>query len=538
MTDNERERESKKVLDAIGQIDPDLIAEAEPKQAEAKATAEEVIKLPFFRRHIYAIAMAACAVLIVAGAIVLGVLLNKPKDNSGTDIAMAGTEVDSTAPAPKSTAAAAASTVPAAKSDDAAEDKGVSILVPDHEAFVPPREDTGMHYKVDKSEGIPSVVEVAPGVERPDVAPGADTPPVDPAMPTEDGRDMFGLLTAGRWNDNANWGFFKNLVTTGKIAFPAYGLDPIAKTAVTVKNAAGEAVQGIKVEAIYSDDEATVWTAVTNDEGVAYIFLPAVENRTWKVRAYDAAGKVVYTGTDDYAFSGKKEEGVPDSQARTTGHPEMLDLTVDTASYTYKDTQVMFILDTTGSMGDELTYLQGEFGHIMEQVTASGVSYSWNFYRDEGDDYVTKTNGFSTDLAALRKLLNNESADGGGDTPEAVAEILTETMNSTAWNADSKKLAFLIFDAPPHDEKAAAVAAAIAKAAERGIHVVPVVASNADRETELFGRALAILTDGEYVFLTDDSGIGGSHLEPIIGDYEVEKLGDVIVDIINKFAVK
>ena len=68
--------------------------------------------------------------------------------------------------------------------------------------------------------------------------------------------------------------------------------------------------------------------------------------------------------------------------------------------------------------------------------------------------------------------------------------------------------------------------------------MVPIVASNADRTTELFGRALAIMTDGEYVFLTDDSGVGDSHLEPIIGDYEVEKLGDIIVDIINEFAVK
>jgi len=45
---------------------------------------------------------------------------------------------------------------------------------------------------------------------------------------------------------------------------------------------------------------------------------------------------------------------------------------------------------------------------------------------------------------------------------------------------------------------------------------------------------VAICTGAPYVFLTDDSGIGGSHLEPIIGDYEVEKLHDVIVRIINE----
>ena len=373
---------------------------------------------------------------------------------------------------------------------------------------------------------------------RSDSAPGSVAPAPVEVEDRKISDDQIGVLTAGRWNDNANWGFFKNLVTTEKIAFPAYDLDPVSRSAVTVKNESGAAVEGLKVEAVYSDDNTVIWSGVSNKEGTAYLFLPTSADRTWKVRVYDAAGNVVYTGAEDYALPGKKEEGVPDNQSRTTGHPEEVSLTIDTASKTYTNTQVMFILDTTGSMGDELTYLQADFGKIMERVTASDVNYSWNFYRDEGDEYVTRTNGFETDVNVLKKLLYNETAAGGGDTPEAVAEILTETMNSKDWNADSKKIAFLIFDAPPHAEKAAVVAAAVAKAAEQGIRVVPIVASNADRHTELFGRALAIMTDGEYVFLTDDSGVGDSHLEPIIGDYEVQKLGDIIVDIINEFAVK
>ena len=75
--------------------------------------------------------------------------------------------------------------------------------------------------------------------------------------------------------------------------------------------------------------------------------------------------------------------------------------------------------------------------------------------------------------------------------------------------------------------------AAVHSAAAKGIRLVPVVASNASRDTELFGRALSIMTGANYVFLTDDSGVGESHLEPIIGDYTVESLHDVIVRIIN-----
>ena len=200
-----------------------------------------------------------------------------------------------------------------------------------------------------------------------------------------------------------------------------------------------------------------------------------------------------------------------------------------------EELQVMFIVDTTGSMGDELAYLQKDFNAIAGDVGSDGVRYSVNFYRDEGDDYVTRCNPFTADVGEVQSLISAEYADGGGDTPEAVAEILTETMVGDAgWSDSAAKLAFLIFDAPPHYGREQELAAAVRAAAAKGIRVVPVVASNAERETELFGRALAICTGGTYVFLTDDSGVGDEHLEPIVGDCEVELLHDVIVRIINE----
>ena len=61
----------------------------------------------------------------------------------------------------------------------------------------------------------------------------------------------------------------------------------------------------------------------------------------------------------------------------------------------------------------------------------------------------------------------------------------------------------------------------VAAAARRGIRILPVVSSGADTETEFLMRTAAAVTGGAYVFLTDDSGIGYSHLEPTIGDYDV-----------------
>ncbi len=342
--------------------------------------------------------------------------------------------------------------------------------------------------------------------------------------PPDDGSQPF-VLTAGEWNDNENWGFFTNLVHTGRIAFPSYGLDPVHKIQVTVTNGAAPAANQTVT---LLDGETAVWTAKTDRNGTAYLFYPAEKTaKSYVLRAAGAADTVCEVPADTEAEQGG------------TSVPQ-LSYTVDTenAAVSYQKTEVMFILDTTGSMGDEITYLQKDFSAIAGEVADENMTFSVNFYKDEGDSYVTRCNPFTDDITAVQSTLNQEYADGGGDTPEAVAQILDEVITQGEWSENTNKIAFLIFDAPPHSGggNEAKLKAAASAAAEKGIHLVPVVASNAERETELFGRALAIMTNSNYVFLTDDSGIGDSHLEPIIGDYKVELLHDIIVRNIRGLA--
>ena len=346
----------------------------------------------------------------------------------------------------------------------------------------------------------------------------------DPVLPGEQDPDPGEALklTAAEWNDNQNWPFFTNLVNSGKITFPSFGLDPRNRIEVQVTNAAmtGQANETVT---LLDAESRVLWTARTDKTGTAYVFF--------------AEGQ-----TPDRVVCGEASSpvNVPESGSDPQGQTTMkrLDSVVlegSGAAPAQTNLQVMFIVDTTGSMADEIAYLQKDFSAIAERVGNDGVTWSVNFYRDQGDDYVTRTNGFSSDVAEIQAKINAEYADGGGDTPEAVAEILTECLTENGeWRDDAVKLAFLIFDAPPHEGKEAALQAAVKAAAEKGVRVIPVVASNAERDTELFGRALAILTNGSYVFLTDDSGVGGSHLEPIVGDYEVELLQDLIVRIITE----
>ena len=65
------------------------------------------------------------------------------------------------------------------------------------------------------------------------------------------------------------------------------------------------------------------------------------------------------------------------------------------------------------------------------------------------------------------------------------------------------------------------------------MHIYPVASSGIDRPTELLMRSSAQLTGGRYMFLTDDSGIGGAHLEPSVPCYFVTKLTSAMVRMID-----
>ena len=200
----------------------------------------------------------------------------------------------------------------------------------------------------------------------------------------------------------------------------------------------------------------------------------------------------------------------------------------------------MFVCDTTGSMGDELSYLQAELMDIIQRVKKQNgnipLRLSVNFYRDEGEEYVVRSFPFTEDFDRAVQNLGQQTAEGGGDYEEAVEEALSDAIHGHEWSdAESAKLLFLVLDAPPHAAAKDQMQQLLLDAAERGIRVIPVIASGADQNTEFLMRSFALGTGGSYVTLTNDSGIGDGHLEPSVGETEVYKLNDLLLEIINDY---
>ena len=95
-----------------------------------------------------------------------------------------------------------------------------------------------------------------------------------------------------------------------------------------------------------------------------------------------------------------------------------------------------FVVDATGSMGDEIHYLQAEIENIAVRVAAEHPGVSTRFglvmYRDVGDDYVTRVYDFSS-LASFHDHLLQQSAGGGGDYPEAAERGMQDATNRLLW---------------------------------------------------------------------------------------------------------
>ena len=359
------------------------------------------------------------------------------------------------------------------------------------------------------------------------------TVPVDPydpyLTPTPLPQATAGLLTAGEWNDNRNFDFLKGLISDGqnfdyKTFFTNWNLSPFNRLVITSTDSQGKAGQGADVTVTDANGNP-IWKGVTDHTGTvfAYYALLDADMMPSKVHA-EMNGE-----SADYEVTSSDMIDTATIALTLNAQPKA------------KTLDLMFTVDTTGSMGDEIYYLQAELQDVIKRVqndTANiPVRLSVNFYRDVNDDYVVRPYEFSSNINEQLAYLNREYANGGGDFEEAVEQALENSVKDHAWDEDSIKLLFLVLDAPPHNTPAIreSLRNTLSLASEKGIRIIPVASSGIDKDTEFILRAFAMTTGGTYTFLTDDSGIGGSHIEPTVGDYEVEQLNDLLVRIIEEY---
>ncbi|MBN2552263.1 MAG: VWA domain-containing protein, partial [Spirochaetales bacterium] len=163
---------------------------------------------------------------------------------------------------------------------------------------------------------------------------------------------------------------------------------------------------------------------------------------------------------------------------------------------------LLFILDTTGSMGEEIQRLKTTIELINLNLSALSirprVRFGMVLYKDRGDEYVTRVVPFTEDIRAFQSSLDQVVASGGGDTPEDLQEALRRAME-LSWNRDGVRLGFIITDAPPHLDYAQryTYARAAAEAKGKAVKLFSVGTGGLDLLGEIVLRQIAQYTSAK-----------------------------------------
>jgi Mg-chelatase subunit ChlD len=150
---------------------------------------------------------------------------------------------------------------------------------------------------------------------------------------------------------------------------------------------------------------------------------------------------ILLLGCNSQAQMAKTEEAQQDTIHATVTKPKM---------------QVVFALDATGSMSGLISAAKEKIWSIVSSLTqtetAPDIEVGLIFYRDRGDEFVTRRIPLSDSIDMVYSELMMIDAGGGGDGPESVNQGLNEAVELFKWDKDTStyKSVFLVGDYEPH----------------------------------------------------------------------------------------
>ncbi|HLM54985.1 MAG TPA: vWA domain-containing protein [Pyrinomonadaceae bacterium] len=180
-----------------------------------------------------------------------------------------------------------------------------------------------------------------------------------------------------------------------------------------------------------------------------------------------------------------------------------------------KTLEMVFVLDTTGSMGGLIDgakqRIWGIVNEVMQTPSRPNVRVGLVAYRDQGDQYVTQVLPLTNDLDKVYTTLMDYQANGGGDWPENVRRALADGVRGAGWSKRSNDVAqilFLVGDAPPHEDyrNEPDTLATAQSAVERGMIVNTIQCGDA-ADTRQIWQSIARRGEGQYFSIAQDGGV-------------------------------
>ncbi len=320
---------------------------------------------------------------------------------------------------------------------------------------------------------------------------------VAPASPDTAARVATGGVRAGEWDDNANYREFQTLLAQNR----GVGLRPLDirdRQFVIVRDSEGHGVPSCRLA--IRDGAGHLAELTTLSSGRAILFPRDTALAAPDVTVEATCGQE----TVRRAVALSEGEGVIQLQLRTprsiAARPTPARPTVAMPSI-----DLVFVLDTTGSMSEEISGVLATLRTVAGGANELGANVRVAIveYKDHGDTFLTRVHPFTGDLSAFRAQVAGIRASGGGDLPEDVDAGLDAAVRKLDWNPGAvARLAFLIGDAPPHrGAREVGYDASARAAARRGIQLFTIAASGMDAYGQLVWRQIAQYTGGTNMFV-------------------------------------
>jgi hypothetical protein len=333
-------------------------------------------------------------------------------------------------------------------------------------------------------------------------------------------------LTAGQVNDNDQFNEYLDYLRNYQ-GPPVHSVPVADRMFLRVLDADQHPVAGALVQLF--DGNQAVFAGRTVSDG-RVLFLPQAEgiSHAQEFRAVISRGQQQVAGT---VKAGAAETAFSLTGLKDNSGPVGLD--------------IVFLLDATGSMGDEIDHIKATIDSIASRITqlpgSSAPRLGLVAFRDRGDEYVTRSWDFTADVQQFAANLANVQAGGGGDTPESVNAGLHDAIHLPGWTTPDSgrhlRMIFLVGDAPPHLDypNDYEYTALLNDAVEAGIKIFPIGASGLEQQGEFIFRQFAQITQGQFVFLTYANGVSGAPgvaTDKHVSNFTVNQLDSLVVNLV------
>jgi len=361
-------------------------------------------------------------------------------------------------------------------------------------------------------------------IEEPPIKERKSEKPI-PSEPSESG------LKAGYSDDNKQFNYFINFLEKYKNQVESYYPINVKERIIIKVIDDNKKPINNAIVSIYNTENKKIEEGKTLSDG-SYMFFPS---------EYDNKYKEFKVRID---YQNQKKEITISREGKRINEVVIIDKR-ETSSEIPLD--IVFVLDTTGSMGEEIERLKTTIEIINLNITSfkpkPRVRFGMVLYKDRGDEYVTRIIPLTESLDEFKKELDMITAEGGGDTPEDLQEALKDLINSMKWNNKGIKLGFIITDAPPHldykDQKYTYVNA-VKDAKKMGIKIFSVGTGGLDITGEYILRQISQYTLGKYIFLTygerkeSEGGVQGAVSHHTGENFTTDKLESIIIGLVKE----